>query len=78
MKRLCLFLLVVVFVGCSDPKQNENVLMWLEKGEATGHVVITTDVAGEFAMEQRFRLGAAGTRVSFDGQINFKNVPAMP
>lgn len=71
MKKLLLALLFVG--GCSDAQQNQNVLQYLKDGKARGHAVITTDVAGEFAMEQRFRLGAAGTKVSFDGDINFGN-----
>lgn len=71
MKKLLLLLVLISVVGCKTAKQNDITLNFLQKGKARGNLIVTTDAAGEFAIENRFRLGAAGTRIAFDGAIDF-------
>lgn len=68
---LVMLLVAGILTGCSDAQQNQNTLTFLQQGKAKGHAVVTTDAGGEFSMTNAFRLGASGTTVSFDGNIDF-------
>jgi hypothetical protein len=58
--------------GCSTQDKTTAVLSVLEEGKARGHLVLTTSGAVSVGVQQDFYLGAKGTTLSFDGDIDFR------
>ena len=79
-RMLCFALLLplscIELPGCQDATQNQNVLTFLEKGGARGHLTVTSDAGLSGGMTTEFFGGARGTRVAFDGDIDYGAVSA--
>lgn len=69
--------LMVLLWGCSDQGMDmthRDALDWLERGEARGHLTLSTGGSPLTAgMKQVFFLGPENTSMAFDGDIDYRN-----
>ena len=77
---------LVVFVGaigwhlagCKSQDQTASVLRTLKQGQARGHLVMTTPGALSAGQQTEFFIGARGSTLTFDGNIDFSGAPDEP
>ena len=62
-------------VGCKTPEETTATLEMLRQAKARGHLVVASDGAVEVGQSTSFFLGARGTRIMFDGDIDFTEGP---
>lgn len=57
--------------GCANDQKTDAMLLTLQEGKARGHLVFTTN--GQVGAQQTttFAIGATGSHMSFDGDVNF-------
>lgn len=63
--------------GCAADKA-EITLSYLERGQAEGHLTVTSSGAVEAGETISFFAGAKGTTIAFDGSIDFSKAPPTP
>ncbi len=75
MFRVChavaLFLVSGCLAGCSDRNQTQDVLSALERGQAAGELVLTSNGRVGVGQATSFWLGAEQASVSFSGRVNY-------
>ena len=61
----------LAFTGCANENQMETTLKALERGKATGQLILTSD--GRVSVDQQisFGFGASRSSLSFSGNIDF-------
>lgn len=59
--------------GCRAPDQTKQLMQALHDGQARGHLVVTSPGILSVGMQYDFYIGAKGTTLSFDGDIDFTN-----
>lgn len=59
--------------GCRSTDQTAAVMQTLQQGKAEGHLVLTTPGAVSVGERTEFFIGAMGTSLSFDGEIDFSD-----
>ena len=61
----------LAFTGCANENQMETTLKALERGKATGQLILTSD--GRVSVDQQisFGIGASRSSLSFSGKIDF-------
>jgi hypothetical protein len=64
-------LFCVFILGCASQDKTLTALAVLQEGKARGHLVLTTSAGVSVGTQTEFFLGARGTQISFDGDINF-------
>ncbi len=62
--------------GCEGKDTAEVTLSFLERGNAEGHLICTSDGGVEVGQTISFHVGARGTRIAFNGDIDFSEAPA--
>lgn len=58
-------------LGCESPEQNAVTLKLLQEGKARGHLTLGSSGVIGLMEKTEIGLGALGTTVTFDGDINF-------
>lgn len=57
--------------GCADPNKIETTLQALERGKATGQLILSTDGRISASQQVSLGIGAAGSSLVFSGKIDF-------
>lgn len=73
-----LILTAAIVVGCSPAKDGPSVqqqVAYLRHGNARGHLTLHTDGRVGARVEHGVSFGAAGSALSFDGDVDFSKPP---
>lgn len=65
--------LLVVCSGCASVDRTGAVMQTLQQGKAKGHLVLTTPGAVSVGMQNEWFIGARGSTLAFDGDIDFSD-----
>ncbi len=76
-RRVCVVVFACVTLwhcaACASPDKTTTALALLQEGNARGHLVMTTSAALSVGTQTDFYVGARGTKISFDGDIDFRD-----
>ena len=74
MKRIISVIFCLIFCcSCESMDRNQASMEFLERGQAKGKVIMTSDLRLGGSMENAFTFGAGDTNFSFNGEIDFSN-----